>query len=49
MFRADLTFEWYEDVMVVHVHFYFFVQNQKDTWMRAISATVMVIFSKVPF
>lgn len=44
-----MTFEWYENVMIFI--FLFFVEPtvRKDTWMRMISVTVLVTFSKVLF
>ena len=46
-----MVFEWYGDIMVfcVFIFIYFFCLEptlRKDTWKRATSATVMVIFRK---
>ena len=46
------SIEWYVDAMVFRVFIFIFCLETalgKYTWMRATSATVMVILSKVPF
>ena len=52
MFCVDLTYEWYKDSIVFRVYIFMFCLEPtlgNDTSMRATSANVMVIFSKVPF
>ena len=52
---VELTFEWYERAMVFRIYgilyFYFLFRStvKKNTWMRAISVTVMVIILKLQF
>ena len=50
LFWVDLTFEWYEDHMVLRVYYFCLEPTvTKDTWIRTTSITVMVIFLKVAF
>ena len=51
LFWVDLTFEWYEDHMVLRVYYYFCLEPTvtKDTWIRTTSITVMVIFFESGF
>ena len=49
---VELTFEWYEGVMEFHVFIFIFLfksNGKKNTWMRTIFVTVIVINLKVPF
>ena len=52
---VELTFEWYERAMVFRIYgilyFYFLFRLtvKKNTWMRAIYVTVMVIILKLQF
>ena len=50
-FLVELTFKWYEAAMVFHIFTFIFLVLEptvkKNTWMRTISITAMVIISKV--
>ena len=51
LFWVELTFKGYEDTMIVCVSIFIFCLEPtvREQLMRAISVTIMVIVSKVPF
>ena len=47
MFWVDVSFEWWEDA--IKLNFLFRTRGRMDTCMKANTATVIVVFPKVPY